>query len=212
MPRERAFPGRVGTPPRARRRACSSPASCVTTSKRFAAAASSSALASAASTPSFSRSGTPARSKAGSNEASFRSSWARVRGPDAAPSCRPPADAPSTTPPRALSNPSARWSTSRKRVLRGRRRRRLRSVHSERAGRVMEPRNGTYRGCRRCEKGGRQHRSAKSRATPEWLGNADPPGSESRACTGGRRKEPGRSRRLRGAKPRNCRAERKRAE
>jgi hypothetical protein len=80
----------------------------------------------------------------------------------------------------------ARWATSRKRVLRGRRRRRLRSVHSERAGRVMEPRNGTYRGCRRCTEGGRQHRSAKSRATPEWLGDADPPGSESRACTGGR--------------------------
>ena len=49
-PRRRAFVGREGTPSRARRRACSSPAKRATTSNRPAAVAPSRALASAVST------------------------------------------------------------------------------------------------------------------------------------------------------------------
>lgn len=52
----------------------------------------------------------------------------------------------------------------------------LRSVHRECAGRVIEPRNFSSRGGRRCLSSGRHHLGARRHHTKV------PPGSESRAC------------------------------
>jgi hypothetical protein len=54
-----------------------------------------------------------------------------------------------------------RGAASRKRVLRGRRRRRLRSVDSERSGRVIELRNSSCGGRRGCQRARQQWRREK---------------------------------------------------
>jgi hypothetical protein len=69
----------------------------------------------------------------------------------------------------------------------------LRSVDSECAGRVIEPRKASFRGSRRRSTHGRPHRYAEI-----GLACSIPPGSEkSRACTQGVLQEPERSCRLR---------------
>ena len=91
---------------------------------------------------------------------------------------------------RVISPARPRLVASRKRVLRGHGRPWLRSVDSECAGRVIEPRKGNLGGGRRFSLSGRQYQSAVT----TWRRST--PGSKSRARTRGDCQEPGRSSRL----------------
>ena len=89
--------------------------------------------------------------------------------------------------------PRENWPAHGKRVLRGRRRRRLRSVDSDRVGRVIQPRKAYSCGGRRCRKNGRQHRCADEGCTAPRAWRSDPPGSQERGTHERVHQEPGRS-------------------